>query len=137
MIISFPTIEPDPADVARWRQRLAGSAQPGAYAAGYLANYIEHMAGSGTVDAVRLRQALAVAVAWDAVSRERKEAVHRFLASTCAICGGPVSHDECPGPRVITMPSSADLGLIEPRADAALADVTEGPEIVAADGSVA
>lgn len=151
--VSFPSVFTTPAELEPARERLADVSakfrSPHVYTASFLAGYIKRLAGSGTINPVGLREALAVAEAWT----EWVDLPESGRRQTCAMCGRvltPNVFHTCPGPRIV---STGTAGL-EPRADKALStelpgmwepadfidnapDVTEGPEIVAADGSVA
>lgn len=111
--VSFHIVEVDPADIARYRERLAGSAAPAAWVAGWLAQCVRRWAESGTVRRDALREALAVATVWQEVSVARPA-----LALTCPTCAAPLSpagtHD-CQ-PRIIARGSSGPT----PRQDKAL-----------------
>lgn len=85
--VSFNIIDqPEPADVERYRERLARSGQPGAWVAGFLAQYVRQWAQSGTISPDALREALAVATVWQEISTARP-----VLSVTCATCGAPLT----------------------------------------------
>lgn len=121
--VSFTIIDgPDPTEVQAWRQRLAGSGDPSAYVAGYLAQYVRSVAESGTVSAVTLRKALALATVWDEMSRS-----YMLKRYTCTRCAQPTKPgaglcDACEeaSKRYTGVPAVGSLAGVEPRQDKAL-----------------